>query len=268
VLNGKITDAGAYPVCKVDWKLVLEALTLLGAAIAFVIGLLQYSRAQQWKRAEFLANEMKDLFGNVGCVNALTMIDWASREIPLAAVRDLANRTTIAITYREQSEALRPHTLEPAPTDSTSTTSKAETTGKSSPSIDGEGKFSPNEVLIRDCYDALLDRFDRLGSYVSRSLISPEDLRTYIGYYVTVITEAANNPDEGIWGVSLLTYVIFYHFDGVVTLFQSFGEDIGPDGDVFKGFVAEASKEFAPRATQLQALARVEWKGIQGATPE
>jgi hypothetical protein len=48
-----------------QWKPedLLKAVALLGAAIAFGIGLFQYRRAQQWKRAEWVAQEMKLLFG-------------------------------------------------------------------------------------------------------------------------------------------------------------------------------------------------------------
>lgn len=36
-------------------KLVIDLAALVGAGVAFVTGLLQYRRAQQLKRAEFLA---------------------------------------------------------------------------------------------------------------------------------------------------------------------------------------------------------------------
>jgi hypothetical protein len=40
--------------------LALTFVGVCGAAVAFVIGLRQYKRAEQWKRAEFIAAEMKD----------------------------------------------------------------------------------------------------------------------------------------------------------------------------------------------------------------
>ena len=38
---------------------LLKAVALVGAAVAFVVSLLQYRKAQQWKRAEWVAREMK-----------------------------------------------------------------------------------------------------------------------------------------------------------------------------------------------------------------
>ena len=50
-----------------EWLVNLQAdeqiklMALIGAAIAFVSGLVQYRKAQQWKRAEWVAQEMAGL---------------------------------------------------------------------------------------------------------------------------------------------------------------------------------------------------------------
>lgn len=61
----------------------LKILALLGASIAFCVGLFQYRKAQRWKRAEFLANEMKDFLANPRVEKALLLIDWTWRTIHL-----------------------------------------------------------------------------------------------------------------------------------------------------------------------------------------
>lgn len=252
----------------VDWKLVLEGATALAATVAFVVGLMQYRRAQQWKRAEFLAQEMKELFADVKCTNTLTMIDWAAREIPLGAFSIPPDSTRIAVDYVQQSDALRPHDFEALIEEPSSASSPgaAEQAGEPAASKDRDARFDPRQTLIRDCYDGLLDRWDRMGSYVTRGLVSVEDLRPYIGYYINDITAAAKNPVEAIWGSSLLTYIIFYHFDGVAALFKAFGKDIGPDGSIFIGFVERAGP-YRNRAEKLQEVARVEWTDILKTLP-
>jgi hypothetical protein len=94
-------------------------------------------------------------------------------------------------------------------------------------------------------------------------LISVEDVRPYIGYYVGDIIAAAQSEDEALWSVSVLTYVIFYHFDGVIALLKAFGQDINPDGELFKGFVGRVAQGANARARDLQEAARQEWKQIQ-----
>jgi hypothetical protein len=44
--------------------------------------------------------------------------------------------------------------------------------------------FTHAEAAIRDPYDALLDGFERLASYVKMGLVEVASLRPYIGYWV------------------------------------------------------------------------------------
>jgi len=235
------------PACKsadVDW---LKLLALLGAAIAFAIGLWQYTRAQQWKRAEFLANEIKDLQADTRAATALSMIDWESRDFNLRP----GDATPTRVTREMQVRALVPHTI--------ANPSKQLDT-QSPTAIDGAQRrgFSEAEADIRDSFDALLDRLDRLGSYLQTRLLTANDMRPYIGYYVNDIAARTTDPDEALWCVSFLTYVHFYHFEGVVWLFREFGYDIGPDASIFRGFVKSVGPARQALAAELQGAARKE----------
>jgi hypothetical protein len=237
------------PVWLEHSKFVVSIIGLLGAAIAFVVGLNQYRRAQEWKRAEFLANEIKELLADRKATNALTMIDWGARRIRL----DPEGQPTV-VTYAMQSKALLPHTFVElsagAPIES------------SESSIDEAtlGKFSPDEALIRDCYDALLDRLDRLGSYLETGLLLPSEMRPYLRYYIDDLAAQAGNPTQALWNVTLFTYVHVYHFSGIPTLFKKFGHDISPDGSIFQGFVNEVDNAHQELARDLAELATEHWK--------
>jgi hypothetical protein len=82
-----------------------------GATIAFLVGILQYRKAQQWKRAEFLASEIKSLFENSKVSTALTMIDWSLRRIKLRALADSNDQERTTVTQAMQCDALLPHTV-------------------------------------------------------------------------------------------------------------------------------------------------------------
>jgi hypothetical protein len=77
---------------------LLKAIALVGAAIAFAIGLVQYRRAQQWKRAEWVAQEMKQLFSDPIVQAALMMIDWGSRQILLYPDRENIEERFVPLT--------------------------------------------------------------------------------------------------------------------------------------------------------------------------
>jgi hypothetical protein len=234
--------------CLAAWKLGLEATGAFIALGAFIVGLLQYRRAQQWKRAEFLATELKPFFQDAKVSAAFTMIDWAERDINLSVFTDPKNTALTRVTLRMQCRALEPHDLEG------SATRPAASSGDSSDG--GTHSFSEAETAIRDCYDALLDGLDRLGSYLEAGLISAHDVRPYIGYWINDIAKPTKDPDYALWCVCFLTYVYYYHFDGVPILFRALNHDIRPDGEIFEGFV-QGVKQQDDRAlaSKLQAAA-------------
>ncbi len=87
----------------------LKMLALFGASLVFIVGLWQYRKAQQWKRAEFLAQEMKDFFAAPRVQKALLLIDWGCREISL--LEDIADQGRVKVNRQMQTMGLRPHTL-------------------------------------------------------------------------------------------------------------------------------------------------------------
>ncbi|MGO9838247.1 MAG: hypothetical protein ACLP1X_29045 [Polyangiaceae bacterium] len=231
-----------------DYKFALSVVGTIGALVAFGIGLLQYHRAQQWKRAEFLASQLKELFDKPMVSTALTMLDWASRKIYLHALVDPQDGTPTLVTLAMQSRALIPHTIPD---------SYCRETDELTSSRDGESMraYSPEETIIRDCYDTLLDGLDRLGSYLQGELISAKDLRPYLGYWIDDIASPTSNQQYALWCVCLLTYIYAYHYTGVAILFREFGYDISPEGTIFNGFVKNVGSESAQCATMLQEAA-------------
>src|SRR2546429_1260550 len=74
-----------------DYELKIKGywLTVVGSfgtACALVFGYFQYRKADRWKRAEFLAKEMKGFFSDPDVRNVLMMIDWAERRINLLLI--------------------------------------------------------------------------------------------------------------------------------------------------------------------------------------
>ncbi len=203
----------------------------VGACVAFGIGLWQYKKSQDWKKAEFLAAEMKEFFANPRVAVALTMIDWGGREVGLPIANSPGGTKQIYVDYPMQTFALRPHTLP-----SKMVSSRGEATGKTR---DGSVGFEPEHAAIRDCYDALFDGLERFGGYVKSELVGVEDLRPYLEYWITDIYAPAADAEVAAWNAMLLTYIHVYSFRNVVYLFKSFGKPIGWDQDVYAGFLKQ-----------------------------
>jgi hypothetical protein len=118
----------------------------------------------------------------------------------------------------------------------------------------GGTSFEPEEAAIRDCYDRFLDGFERFGNYRRGNLVSVNDLKPYVKYWIDDIVDTKCDANDSLWCVFLFAYIEFYSFEGVQALFDSFGHDIGTDGDLVKRFVHQCADK--PRATRL--LAHVE----------
>ena len=57
-------------------QLVVSVFGVGGAVAAFVVAIVQYKRAEKWRRAEFVVREIKDFESDPTIQNALLMIDW------------------------------------------------------------------------------------------------------------------------------------------------------------------------------------------------
>jgi hypothetical protein len=174
---------------------LLTAAALIGAGVAFVFGLIQYRRGQQWKRAEWVAQEMKQLFGDPLVQATLMMIDWGSREIMLYPERNNESERYVLITDAEVTRALMSH-------------------GERS---DG---FEPKEARIRDAFDRFLDGLERFSSYEQTKLVSIKDVRPYLKYWADNI--CAEPLSAGTKGrlIQLRKYMNEYGFSGAYILLR------------------------------------------------
>jgi hypothetical protein len=110
----------------------IKLLALVGASIAFVVGLFQYRITQRWKRAEWVAQEMKDFFGDPSVKTALQLLDWGSRSAELFPNRTNLEDRFVKVGDDDLAKALAYHSDRP------------------------EG-FTPTEAALRDLFDHFLD---------------------------------------------------------------------------------------------------------------
>jgi hypothetical protein len=181
---------------------LLTAITLAGGAAAFLIGLLQYRKSQHWKRAEWVAHEMKAFLAAPLVQAALQMIDYPDRQVLLFPEREKIEDRHRAVTDQVVREALRPH--------------------------DETRRFTDDEIAIRDAFDGLLDGLERWDSYVRTGLIADGDVRPYLDYWAKRILSP--DPADGAMErlVALRSYMHLYRFDNATQLLQRLQEPPPP----------------------------------------
>jgi len=212
-------------------KLIVSILGFGGTICALYFGFRQYKRAEQWKRAEFVAKEIKEFESDPIVRNVLQMIDWGERRVNLFQKENTDYEEYIKVTREDQWRALLPHRLKEA-----------------YPSIHidekavGEKRYTSTETKIRDSYDVFLDYLQRFGNFIEAKLVSPNELRPYLIYWLESIAYG-DSPEDINWRCALLGYINYYKFSGVVRLFQVYGIDISPEGEIFRDIKEKIEKK-------------------------
>ena len=216
---------------------------IIGSGIALGFGFIQYRKAELWKRAEFLAKEMKAFFDDRCVQNVTAMIDWGLRYIEFVPNSTLGSDGYPKVDRLIQISALQPHVFLSNkgssdaegvdPSEAGENSSDAVTllleTGSAT-----KCRFTKVELQIRDSYDKFLDFLERFGSYLQSHLVNVKELNPYLRYWVEDIVEFTENPAEAAWTCALLVYIEFYGYEGVKYLFASYGFDISVNGKLFE----------------------------------
>lgn len=93
-----------------EFKYVVKVAGGVGSFIVFCIAVSTYYRTERWKRAEFLAHEMKEFFATVGVQRAMLLIDWGERRVRLLeSVPE--DQAVIPVNRAMQVRGLRPHIM-------------------------------------------------------------------------------------------------------------------------------------------------------------
>jgi len=174
----------------------LKALALLGASVAFVVSLVQYRKAQRWKRAEWVATEMDAFFHDPAVKTALHLIDWGAREVELHPNRDVRADRFVMVTDDALAMALMSH-------------------------MDRPSGFTEDEVALRDIFDHFLDRLGRIQSFVKAGLITVNDVSPYLGYWAEQISCTKPNDSSVDRLVQLQKFIQHYGYTGVAKLLSN-----------------------------------------------
>lgn len=220
-------------------KLVVSILGFAGTIATILLAIRQYKRAEQWKRAEFVAREVKDFESNPAVRNALSMIDWSTRRVNLAQKQNPTDEDLEFVTRTIQWKALLPHTVKSQSWRFKAGDSELSPALHSGPLKEG---FTLTEARIRDSYDLFLDYLQRFSSFVESDLLTVDQLRPYIGYWIDDIASEDGSDSDLAWRCTLLVYIDFYRFRGVQRLFNSFGRAIDPDSKLFRSLKEDLKK--------------------------
>jgi hypothetical protein len=164
----------------------------LGTLIVFILGLLRYSKDKDWKRKEFVANEIEKFNTNHFNRNAMYMLDWGIRKIELFPSKSEYNDRFVLVNRKILAKALIPH--------------------QNKLRKKNGMKYSDEEVIIRDTFDFFLSNLERFEHFIENKLVDKEDFAVYLKYWISTISIGLEEDVKQI----LHYYIKFYKYDGVI----------------------------------------------------
>jgi hypothetical protein len=188
---------------------LLTAAGLLFAGYQFRRGVQQYKREQQWKRKDYASREYDRLVNEPRTGLPLQMLDWDKRSLPLLTDRD--GKPVLVVVDRPMlGRALIPHQLGFRP------------------------RWGAEEAVIRDQFDALLERLSSFEIMIAERLIEQGDLAPYLSYWIALIADPKKRSSPDVIHI-LWLYIREYEFALVPRLVKRFGYTIAvPEGFVDK----------------------------------
>jgi hypothetical protein len=141
------------------------------------------------------------------------MLDWNERRLPFLSNAHRVGQDTFVYTASMLMTAL-----------ASKSTIQRDATGK-------ERKFTDEEREIRDSFDRLLDRLERFEIFIEEGLISYDELRPYLAYWMQLIGNKKFGRKRPEYIERLWIYIDEYGFRGVQLLSARFGYRIRPGQD-------------------------------------
>jgi hypothetical protein len=176
-------------------EFIAKAVVAVAAIGTFGFGLLQYTKAQRWKRAEFAAKEIDKLSTDPLLSLACTLLDWNSRTLAVPeSYKYKVEKDSFVHSWAILEKAMVPKRLYP------------------------DDSFDWQEVLYRDIFDHFFIYLVRINHYVDINLISVDDI-SILKYWLQQIDRPEMADKKPIFH----GYIRKFGFAGVNNLSRKLG---------------------------------------------
>ena len=141
-------------------------------------------------------------------MNVMYILDWGSRCIELFPRKANYNDRFVKVDRQILKSALQFHGFK-----------------TTDPTTD---RFTREEVAIRDNFDRFLSYFERFEHFVEAGIITTEELRPYLQYWINTISEEIEDHVKNF----IFHFIEKYHYKGTQKLFKAFDKDIFPKTNI------------------------------------
>ena len=179
-----------------DLELGLKIGAFVIALSLLIKGICEYTKAQKWKKAEFVSKEIKEFYNDFEIKRAMILLDWNSNELDLR-VNEIEGENKFYFTDDLIISALQTHKDSPA--------------------------FSDEEVVIKYVFDCLFDRLTMFDNYIETGLISIKDIKPYLIYWIKILADNQNDRKPKDVRSQIWKYIDEYGYDKIRAFCNKFG---------------------------------------------
>ncbi len=178
----------------------LELGTKIGAIgislLVLIKGIYEYTKAQKWKKGEFVAKEIKEFQNDFDIKRAMILLDWNSKDLDLKP-NEIEGKSKFFFTDDLIKSALQTHRE--------------------------MSTFSHEEVVIKSVFDSLFDRLTLFNNYIETGLINTNDIKPYLIYWIRILADPQNERKSKEVRNQIWKFVDEYGYDGVRAFCDKFG---------------------------------------------
>lgn len=160
---------------------------------------------QDWKRAEFIADEVKEFYRDPIVVTVLQMIDYNDRRYDIG-MKDKEGKPLLTRVTHSESAALK--------LDEETSLVAMEAALRTS------DEYTDAEATIRDHFDTFLYYIERFERFLKLSLISEDEIFPYLRYYIRIFRGKVDHVDVRMLE-SFRMYLRDFHFEDAEAFFYT-----------------------------------------------
>ncbi len=158
---------------------------------------------QDWKRAEFIAAEMKEFSRDPSVVMVMQMIDYTDRSYYLGMKDKDGEPLLTRVTHRQAAlDAL----------EASGRLKKVASFAAIETALATSGGFSVEEAAIRDSFDVFLSYIERFEQFIKLKLISEAEIFPYLRYCIRMIQGKVRHVEPGMLS-AFRAYLKAFHFE-------------------------------------------------------
>lgn len=184
-------------IVNLDFDKTIKCLTTIIALFIAIKAIIEYRRAQKWKKSEFLAKEIKEFLSDKDVRRALLILDWNVIDLPLyeSEIPENKHRSFLFDDEIHLKNAL---------------------------SIIPDSRFTDEESIVRKTIDEFLVRLSMIQNYVDSKLINTNDLKPYLKYWIKLMGDKEKSRKKVEYTAKLWAFILHFEYDQVIRLMENF----------------------------------------------